>query len=78
MKITKSNRSSVLWLLVLATVVGTLAWELGTRLLGLAGLDIDLTAGPIGFDLYALAIWIRVNPGTIAGLAVGWIGLSRL
>lgn len=52
---------------------GTLLWELLQVILRAAGLDINLTAGPAGIDISVISLYIRINPGTIAGGIAAWI-----
>lgn len=68
MKLSSKNIHILIRLLLLCTVIGTLAWEILERLLALADVVIDLTAGPVGFDLVVLSISVLANPGTILGV----------
>ena len=63
-------------LLVLGAVVGSLAWEILERLLVLADVTLDLSVGPVGFDLRVLAVTVRANPGTLLG-CLGSVALFR-
>ena len=71
MKIGAKTLSSFLLLCALGMVAGGLAWAVLERVAGLAGLTIDLSVGPVGFDLEVLAFSITVNPGTFLGLVAG-------
>jgi hypothetical protein len=71
MKIGVKNLSSLLLLCALGMVAGGLAWAVLERAAGLLGLAIDLSVGPVGFDLGVLAFSITVNPGTFLGLVAG-------
>jgi hypothetical protein len=68
MKLNQKNFPILLRLLILCTLIGTLGWAVVERLLALVGLDIDLTAGPIGFDIEVIAVSVTVNPGTLLGI----------
>ena len=68
MKVTAKNLPSVVRVVLLCIVVATLFWELLARLLLAAGIDLSLSVGPVGFDVYVLAVSLRANPGTILGL----------
>ena len=68
MKLTTKNLPVLMRLLVLCIVIGTLAWELLERLLELAGVQLDLTVGPVGFDIEVLAVSVMANPGTLLGI----------
>jgi hypothetical protein len=48
------------------------------RFLEIMGIALDLTAGPIGFDVGALQMWLSINPGTFIGLAMGWLLFSKI
>ena len=48
-------------------VIGTLAWEILVRLLSLTGVALDLTVGPVGFDIVVLSVSLMANPGTLLG-----------
>lgn len=64
-------------LLALGAVIGTLAWELISRLLQSSGIEVSLSLGPVGFDVHVLEVWVMLNPGTLLGLALGY-GLFRI
>lgn len=64
------------WILLLAVIAGTLAWELLAKTIALTADMPDLSAGPIGFDLYAISVYVRFNPGSIAGFIAGLV-ISR-
>lgn len=72
MKYTSKNRSALINLFILGTVAGTLFWGVLQALAQLAGLDLKLEIGPIGFDLHLIALWIRINPGSFLGAAGGY------
>ncbi len=78
MKYSKKNGPALARLIALGAVSGTLFWELLMRIFLTAGIAIDLTAGPIGFDSGVLEIWMNVNPGTAAGAAAGWYLFTRI
>lgn len=58
-------------LLVLGTLIGSLAWEVLERLLALLGREVALGIGPLEFDLVVISVSLLVNPGTILGLLGG-------
>jgi hypothetical protein len=68
MKLTAKTLSSLAVLCVLCMLVGGLAWEVLERVALRFGLDVDLSIGPIGFDLSVVALHVTVNPGTFIGL----------
>lgn len=72
MKYTKKNRPALINLTLLGSLAGTLAWGLLQAAAELAGFGFSLEVGPVGFDLYLLAFWIRINPGTLLGAAGGY------
>jgi hypothetical protein len=71
MKLTAKNRPTLIRLLLLGTLAGTLAWALFEALLTMGGFPLNLEAGPVGFDLYVVTFWLRVNPGSFLGLLGG-------
>ena len=73
MKVTNKNLGKFTAFLLLFCVAGTLAWELLEVLLNLAGIGINLSAGPIGFDIDIISLYMSANPGTLLGIAVGWL-----
>ncbi|MFW5742887.1 MAG: hypothetical protein ACOCY8_06625 [Spirochaetota bacterium] len=68
MKLTAKNLPMFLRILVLCLVIGTLAWELVERLLELAGVALDLSVGPVGFDIEVVALSVMANPGTLIAI----------
>lgn len=68
MKLTAKNLPILTRLLVLCLLVGTLAWEVLERVLELAGANLDLSVGPVGFDIEVLVLFVMANPGTLVGL----------
>jgi len=78
MKLSAKNLGVLIRLVLLFTVILTLAWALIERLLGLAGAEVDLSVGPIGFDVKVLAVWIEVNPGTFLGIIPGILVFRKL
>ena len=64
--------------LVLCLIVGTLAWEVLERILRMSGVPLDLTVGPIGFDIGILAVWLEANPGTLLGIVPAILLFRRL
>ena len=78
MKVSNKNLSSFISFMILCAVMGTLAWQLLEVLLNLAGLNLKLTAGPVGFDIDVLAIYIKANPGSLLGAAAGWLLFKKI
>lgn len=68
MKLTAKTLSSILLLCALGMLVGGLAWEVLERVVLRLGMAIDLSVGPVGFDLGVVALHVTVNPGTFLGL----------
>lgn len=71
MKLTAKTMSLFLLLSFLGALVGSLAWEVVERVVAHCGGSLDLSVGPIGFDLSVLAVQLKANPGTLAGLLAG-------
>lgn len=78
MKLTSRTFPSAFRVTLLCLVVGTLAWELFERILGVFGTGLDLRVGPVGFDIRVIAISVMANPGTFLGLPVAVLLLRRL
>ena len=77
MKLSAKTTSSLALLCLLGAVVGGLGWEVVERVAARLGLALDLSVGPIGFDLRVVSLHFLVNPGTFFGL-VGAILLFRV
>ncbi|MBN1647873.1 MAG: hypothetical protein JW874_07565 [Spirochaetales bacterium] len=71
MKLTKKNSGHFIALLLLGLIVGTLCWELFARIISSFGTDISFAVGPIGFDVLVLQFYIKLNPGSVAGIIGG-------
>ena len=71
MKLAKKNLSTLFLILLLGFLTGTFVWELFERILAAAGVTLALGFGPVGFDLYAVSFFVRVNPGSVLGLIGG-------
>jgi len=71
MKLTSKTVSMFLLLAFLGAVVGSLGWEVVERLVVHWGGRLDLSVGPVGFDLSVVSFQLKANPGTLAGLAAG-------
>jgi hypothetical protein len=78
MKVTNKNLGKFIGFLVMFSVMTTLCWELLEVIIGLTGGDFSLTAGPVGFDIGVLSVFIKINPGTPAGFAAGWLLFKRI
>jgi hypothetical protein len=68
MKLTARTLPSLALICALCMLVGGLAWEVLERLAARLGLAMDLSVGPVGFDLAVIAVYVTVNPGTFLGL----------
>ncbi len=78
MKHTPKNRPVLIRLIILGAAAGTLLWGLCEILAEAAGLPFSLSVGPVGFDLYVVSFFIRINPGTFLGLASGVLIFNRI
>ena len=78
MKLNGKNLPVLIRLLLICAVVATLAWELLERLLAMGGVALNLSLGPIGFDIQVISIFLQVNPGTILGVVPAVILFRRL
>lgn len=77
-KLNSKNLPVLIRLLLLCMVVCTLAWELVQRLLALAGVALDLSLGPIGFDIQVISLYVQANPGTLLGIIPAIILFRRV
>ena len=68
----------MVYLVLFGLVIGTLSWEIIERIVSATGRTMDLTAGPIGIDLWVVAISIRVNPGSFLGTIAGVLLFRKL
>ena len=78
MKLAAKNIGVLLRLLALTAVIGTLVWELIERLLGLMDVALDLSVGPVGFDIEVISLYVMANPGTLLGIPVAILLFRRL
>jgi hypothetical protein len=78
MKLNGKNLPTFMRLFFICIVVATIAWELVERLLALGGVSLDLSLGPIGFDIQVIAFSLQVNPGTLLGIIPAIILFKRL
>ena len=78
MKLIAKNVPVLTRLLLICLVIGTLAWELVERILELAGVGMDLSVGPVGFDIEVIVLSVMVNPGTLLGLIPAIILFRRM
>ena len=78
MKLNSKNLPVLMRLLLICAVVATLAWELLERLLAMGGVALNLSLGPVGFDIQVISIFLQVNPGTILGVVPAVILFRRL
>lgn len=67
-----------LYSIISGGAAGTLIWEILQRFIQLAGIDIDISAGPVGFDLYVISFYFRVNPGTLIGGIITWFMAKKI
>ncbi|AHC14730.1 hypothetical protein [Salinispira pacifica] len=72
MKLSAKTRPHLLRLLLLGVVLGTLSWGILEKLAALSGFPFDLSLGPIGFDMYIISAYIRINPGSVLGAFLGY------
>ncbi|MCK4540885.1 MAG: hypothetical protein KAU17_01495 [Spirochaetales bacterium] len=78
MKVSSRTMKHFILMIVIGGVIGTLGWEIFERLLQLLGWNMNLTAGPIGFDIAVLAVYLRANPGTLLGSAAGHLLFKKI
>ncbi len=78
MKATKNNRATLIFLLIIMGIIGTLSWEILERILTYFEIYISLSAKRIGFDLSVISLYITPNPGTVIGVGAGFFLFRRL
>lgn len=72
MKLSAKTRPHLLRLLFLGLMLGTLSWGIIEKVAALSGLPFDVSLGPIGFDIYVISAYIRINPGSVLGAFLGY------
>ena len=73
MKLSAKTASKLALLVFLGAVIGGLAWEIVERIAVRLGWELNLSVGPVGFDLSVIAFHVKANPGMILGLLGGAI-----
>jgi hypothetical protein len=73
MKLTKKNMQPILLVIVLCTLGGSFTWFILEIIFAAIGLPFSLSSGRIGFDLVIIAFYLNVNPGTVLGIATGFL-----
>jgi hypothetical protein len=68
MRLTAKTLGTLAIVSLLGLSAGTLAWELAERLLSHVGVGLQVGLGPLGFDLHAITLWVRLNPGSALGV----------
>ena len=75
----KLKPATIVGITLFCLAVGTLTWEVIARIAEqMLGVGIRMTAGPYGFDLGVLAIWVRLNPGSIIAVPAAVVLIRRL
>ncbi|MCF7927890.1 MAG: hypothetical protein K9L68_02635 [Spirochaetales bacterium] len=78
MKLSKRSSGTFFLFLFLGLLIGTLAWEVFLQIFLPPDTQSLWSVGPVGFDLHALSIWVRINPGSLMGIPAGIILFRRL
>lgn len=73
----KKKTKLLLYSTLAGCAAGTLLWEILEKILEIFGAAIDLTAGPVGFDIYVVSLFIRLNPGTVLGGLIAFFTAKR-
>ncbi len=75
----KLNAGTVVGITLFCLAAGTLTWEIIEQFAEhVTGVSPQLAVGPYGFDIGVLAIWIRLNPGSVLGIPIAIVLLRRL
>ncbi len=69
MKLIKKNLQPLLIFIFLGLIIGSLGWDILERLIGMGSPGFTLSTGPVGFDLGVISIYLKFNPGSLAGIA---------
>ena len=78
MKITQKYLKYIYLFIILGIVTGSLCWEILERLIGLSGINMNLSVGPVGFDISVLSVYLKINPGSFLGAAGGWFLIKKM
>ena len=78
MKLSQKYLKYLYLFIILGIVIGSLCWEILERILSAAGLNLDLNAGPVGFDISVLSVYLKINPGSFLGAAGGWFLIKKM
>ncbi len=78
MKITQKYLKYLYLFIILGIVTGSLSWEILERLINKGGFNIDLSVGPVGFDISVISFYLKINPGSFIGAAGAWFFLKKM
>ncbi len=78
MKITQKYIKYLYFFIILGIVIGSLFWEILERLISMGGINLDLSVGPVGFDISVLSVYLKINPGSFLGAAGGWFFIKKV
>ena len=78
MKITQKYLKYFYLFIILGIVIGSLCWEILERITGMSGINIDLSVGPVGFDISVLSVYLKINPGSFIGAAGTWFLIKNI
>ena len=78
MKITQKYLKYLYLFIILGIVIGSLCWEILERLIAVTGVNLNLSTGPVGFDISVLSVYLKINPGSFIGAAGGWFLIKRI
>ena len=78
MKITQKYLKYLYLFIILGIVIGSLSWEILERLISRGGFNIDLSVGPVGFDISVISFYLKINPGSFIGAAGAWFFLKKM
>ncbi len=77
MKITQKYLKYLYLFIILGIVIGSLCWEILERLIASTGINLDLSVGPVGFDISVLSVYLKINPGSFIGAVCGWFLIKK-
>jgi hypothetical protein len=78
MKITQKYLKYLYLFIIMGIVIGSLCWEILERLIAMSGINLNLSVGPVGFDISVLSLYLKINPGSFIGAAGIWFLIKKI
>ena len=74
----KRKTKLYIYSIIAGCAAGTLIWELIRIIAQNFGINLAISAGPIGFDISAIVFYVSINPGTVIGGVLTFFIIRRL